>query len=108
MIGTPPPAEARSLLGDADAGRAGGPPVPRQRELPADPHDPVRAKRAERVVVACFLIAMLAGLGFIAAYLIFQVHSVNERAALQPGPRLDAWAWRSWPWASAPSSGCGA
>jgi len=78
VIGTPPPAEARSLLKTPPPGAPGGPPVPRQRELPADPDDPVSAKRAERVVVACFLIATLAGLGFIAAYLIFQVHSVTN------------------------------
>ncbi len=78
VIGTPPPAEARSLLKTPSPGAPGGPPVPRQRELPADSDNPVSAKRAERVVVACFLIATLAGLGFIAAYVIFQVHSVTN------------------------------
>jgi len=78
VIGTPAPAEARSMLGTPAPGSAGGPPLPRQRELPADPADMPAAKRAERVVVACFLIATLAGLGFIAAYLIFPVHSVTR------------------------------
>jgi ubiquinol-cytochrome c reductase iron-sulfur subunit len=74
VIGTPPPAQARTLLGADDAGdRAVAP-----RELPADPPDIASAKRAERVVVACFIVAMLAGFGFIAAYLIFQVHSVTS------------------------------
>ncbi len=78
VIGTPPPAEARSMLGTPAPGTAGGPPPPRQRELPAEPADMTAARRAERVVVACFLIATLAGLGFIAAYLIFPVHSVTR------------------------------
>jgi quinol---cytochrome c reductase iron-sulfur subunit len=78
VIGTPPPAEARSLLKTPPPGAPGGPPVPRQRELPGDSDNPVSARRAERVVVACFLIATLAGFGFIAAYVIFQVHSVTN------------------------------
>jgi len=76
VIGTPPPAEARSMLGTPAPGTAGAPPVPRPRELPADPQNPLGAKRAERVVAACFVIATVAGLGFIAAYVIFPVHSV--------------------------------
>jgi ubiquinol-cytochrome c reductase iron-sulfur subunit len=74
VIGTPPPAQSRSLL-------AGPPsltkePAPRPRELPADPEDMRGAKSAEKIVALCFVIAMLAGLGFIAAYFIFGVHSV--------------------------------
>jgi ubiquinol-cytochrome c reductase iron-sulfur subunit len=76
VIGTPSPAEARSMLQTPPPGTPGGPPQPRRRELPADPDDQVGAKRAELVAAACFLIATLAGLGFIAAYLIFPVHSV--------------------------------
>jgi ubiquinol-cytochrome c reductase iron-sulfur subunit len=78
VIGTPPPAEARSMLGTPAPGSVGGPPQVRQRELPADPDDLAGAKRAERIVAACFLIATLAGLGFIAAYVIFRVHSVGN------------------------------
>ncbi len=74
VIGTPPPAEARTLLG-GDAGEVA---VPAPRELPADPPDLVKAKRAERVVATLFILAMLAGIGFIAAYVIFQVHSVDK------------------------------
>jgi ubiquinol-cytochrome c reductase iron-sulfur subunit len=77
VIGTPPPAEARSMLQTPPPGTPGGPPPPRRRELPADPDDPVGAKRAELAVAACFLIATLAGLGFIAAYVIFPVHTVT-------------------------------
>jgi quinol---cytochrome c reductase iron-sulfur subunit len=76
VIGTPPPAEARSMLGTPAPGTAGAPPVPRPRELPADPQNVPGARRAELLVAACFVIATLAGLGFIAAYVIFPVHSV--------------------------------
>jgi len=50
------------MLPDRDEGK------PPARELPADPPDLARAKRAERLVAACFIIAMLAGLGFLVAY----------------------------------------
>jgi ubiquinol-cytochrome c reductase iron-sulfur subunit len=73
VIGTPPPAESRSMLGPRDTD---GEPAAPPRELPADPPDMAGAKRAERLVVACFLIALLAGLAFIAAYLVFGVHSL--------------------------------
>jgi ubiquinol-cytochrome c reductase iron-sulfur subunit len=73
VIGTPPPAESRSMLA-SESGAEQPPP----RELPADPADPARAKRAERLVAACFMISTLAGLGFIASYVIFQVHSINR------------------------------
>lgn len=74
VIGTPPPASARSLIPAAPAAESAAPPAP---ELPAEPQDPAAAKRAERVVAICFLIAMLGGIGFIASYLIFQVHTMN-------------------------------
>jgi quinol---cytochrome c reductase iron-sulfur subunit len=77
VIGTPSPAEARSMLQTPPPGTPGGPPAPRRRELPADPDDPVSAKRAELIVASCFIIATLAGLGFIAAYVIFPVHTVT-------------------------------
>jgi ubiquinol-cytochrome c reductase iron-sulfur subunit len=76
VIGTPPPAEARTMLAAPPPGSPGGPPRARPRELPAEPDDPASAKRGERIVAACFLIATLAGLGFIAAYLIFPMHTV--------------------------------
>jgi ubiquinol-cytochrome c reductase iron-sulfur subunit len=72
VIGTPAPAQARTLLAD----QPGAP--PEVRELPADPDDLPAAKRAERAVAASFTIAMLAGLGFIASYVIFRVHTVNN------------------------------
>jgi ubiquinol-cytochrome c reductase iron-sulfur subunit len=73
VIGTPSPAAARTLL--ADHGDGGG--EEKVRELPADPPNPVRAKKAERIVVACFLIAMLAGFGFLVAYALIGVGSLK-------------------------------
>jgi len=75
VIGTPPPAEARTLLGDGSGDGNGSRPV--RRELPADPPDLRHAKAAERVVVALFILATLAGIGFIAAYIGLEVHSVD-------------------------------
>jgi ubiquinol-cytochrome c reductase iron-sulfur subunit len=72
VIGTPPPAAARTLL--PDAGDGGEKPA---REMPGDPPDLRRAKKAERVVVACFLLAMLAGFGFLAAYWTIGVGTIN-------------------------------
>jgi ubiquinol-cytochrome c reductase iron-sulfur subunit len=74
VIGTPPPAEARTLLGEA-TGNGAAPPAP--RELPADPDDMRHAKNAERLVAALFILATLAGIGFIAAYVGLEVHSVD-------------------------------
>jgi ubiquinol-cytochrome c reductase iron-sulfur subunit len=76
VIGTPSPAQSRMLLAETAPGSTAGLPVSKPRELPADPEDLDGAKRAEKVVAACFIIAMLAGLGFIASYFIFPVHSV--------------------------------
>jgi ubiquinol-cytochrome c reductase iron-sulfur subunit len=79
VIGTPPPAAARTLLadhGDDDGDDGGGHrPV---RELPADPPDAARAKMAERIVAALFTLATLAGLGFLVAYGLIGVGTVND------------------------------
>ena len=72
VIGTPPPAQARTLLGrDGPTAQAA------PRELPADPSDLGKAKIAERIAATCFIIATLAGIGFIAAYIGLPVHSVD-------------------------------
>src|SRR5215470_15607856 len=79
VIGTPPPAESRSMLATPQPGSPGGPPQPRPpRELPAEPADLDSAKKGERIVAALFVIATLAGLGFIAAYVIFPVHTLTR------------------------------
>jgi ubiquinol-cytochrome c reductase iron-sulfur subunit len=74
VIGTPPPAQARTLLGTGREGN--GHPAP-PRELPAEPDDPADAKRAERLVAVLFIISLLASIGFIAAYVGLEVHSVD-------------------------------
>jgi ubiquinol-cytochrome c reductase iron-sulfur subunit len=74
VIGTPSPAEARTMLADVDGRKA----RPAPRWLPADPPDPRRAKKAERLVAALFILATLAGIGFIAAYVGLEVGSVDS------------------------------
>jgi ubiquinol-cytochrome c reductase iron-sulfur subunit len=73
VIGTPPPAQSRTLLAEEPAGQEVA-----ERELPADSDDPAGAKRAERAVAASFMIALVAGLAFIASYVIFRVHTVHN------------------------------
>jgi ubiquinol-cytochrome c reductase iron-sulfur subunit len=73
-IGTPPPAAARTMLPD----RGHDAPQPPARELPADSDgDPRRAKKAERIVATCFILAMLSGFGFLVAYGIIGVGSIT-------------------------------
>jgi ubiquinol-cytochrome c reductase iron-sulfur subunit len=74
VIGTPSPATARTLL-TSPAGD-GGEPV--ERELPAEPDDPDRAKKAERLVATCFILATLAGIGFLVCYAIFDLNSLTS------------------------------
>ena len=72
VIGTPPPARARTLLGETAPAKPEPP-----RELPAGPDNPVRANKAERLVAACFILSLLGSIGFIAAYVGLEVHSVD-------------------------------
>jgi ubiquinol-cytochrome c reductase iron-sulfur subunit len=72
VIGTPSPAASHRMLPPQDDGGTQPPP----RELPAGPEDPARAKKAELVVAACFILAGLAGLGFLVAYGIIGVGSI--------------------------------
>ena len=73
VIGTPPPAQARTLLGEAPVSAAPESP----RELPAGPDNPAKAQTAEKVVATFFILSMLASIGFIAAYVGLEVHSVD-------------------------------
>src|SRR5215470_2337275 len=73
VIGTPPPAQARTLLGEARGSTAPESPP----ELPPDPGNPAKAKTAERIAAACFILSALASIGFIAAYVGLEVHSVD-------------------------------
>jgi ubiquinol-cytochrome c reductase iron-sulfur subunit len=74
VVGTPPPAQARALLVRPEDEEE----KPPKRELPAEPDDLGKAQRAEKVVAACFLLAMVAGIGFIAAYVGLEVHSLDS------------------------------
>jgi ubiquinol-cytochrome c reductase iron-sulfur subunit len=87
VIGTPPPAAARSMLGAPQAGATRGPrtlldtgdggsPGGPRREI--EPADPAKAKRAERMVAALFILSMLASIGFIAAYIGLPAGSVTN------------------------------
>jgi ubiquinol-cytochrome c reductase iron-sulfur subunit len=76
VIGTPSPAQAHALLPAAGSGSGAGQRA--VRELPPDPPDLVHAKKAERIVVACFLIAFLAGLGFLVAYGLVGVGTITK------------------------------
>ena len=94
VIGTPPPSPR--LLGSGDggsgdggAGAAGQAPAvgaggavavaePEEEPLPSEPDYPAQAKNAEKLVVASFLLAFIAGCGFIAAYVGLGVHSVDK------------------------------
>src|SRR5690242_10483001 len=88
VIGTPPPSPR--LLGSSA--------VPQEQETaldlvsdeeeflnehieglpPDDPRSVVHGKRAERVVAACFIIAFIAGCGFVAAYVGLGIHTVDK------------------------------
>ena len=72
VIGTPPPAEERTLLGTT---RTAAPPAADDTPLPPGPADLKAAKRNERIVATLFILAMVAGIGFIAAYIGLEVNS---------------------------------
>src|SRR2546430_17449811 len=63
VVGTPPSARARTLL-EAPPQEGRRP----ERWLPAEPSNPDRAKRAERLVAAPLILPLLASLRFVAAY----------------------------------------
>jgi|SRR5580658_2968713 ubiquinol-cytochrome c reductase iron-sulfur subunit len=82
VIGTPPPTPR--LLGSAPAIEDGGADDGHGAEvelvedrLPDEPDYPAHARNAEKIVAFCFLIAFIAGCGFIAAYVGLEVHSVD-------------------------------
>jgi len=86
VIGTPPPTPR--LLGSGDGpveGRAegaadghGAEVALAEERLPSEPDYPEHAKKAEKIVAACFLLAFIAGCGFIAAYIGLEVGSVDS------------------------------
>src|SRR5579875_988254 len=96
VTGTPP--HARGMLSDlgeagqgvGETGRAFGGPSgpggggerPSLAELPASPTNLFRAKRAERIVAALFMLAAVSGAGFIAAYGFLRVYQKSGYAML--------------------------
>ncbi|WP_169978715.1 ubiquinol-cytochrome c reductase iron-sulfur subunit [Microbispora sp. H10836] len=71
VIGTPP----------ADAPIADTDPIRAPEGVPGViPQDPVKARKAERLVALLFLVAFLAGAGFVASYVIFQVGTIDKTA----------------------------
>ncbi|HEV2451349.1 MAG TPA: Rieske 2Fe-2S domain-containing protein [Streptosporangiaceae bacterium] len=90
VIGTPPPAAARTLLGEAEgiAPRGGrtlldpavsGQPARAEAVPPAVAAErEARAKRTERLVAYLFLLSALASIGFIAAYIGMPVRGIGR------------------------------
>jgi ubiquinol-cytochrome c reductase iron-sulfur subunit len=85
VIGTPPPVPR--LLGSGDGGTGHGAGVPAGVAVPGDvealPPPPTEeelqhANRVEKIVAACFILAFIAGCGFIAAYIGLGVHTVDK------------------------------
>jgi ubiquinol-cytochrome c reductase iron-sulfur subunit len=60
---------------------------PAELPVPTDPTDPAHASRAEKLVAALFILAFVAGCGFIAAYIGLEVGSSNIPAG---GNAVDA------------------
>jgi ubiquinol-cytochrome c reductase iron-sulfur subunit len=80
VIGTPPPTPR--LLGSGEAAQDGGTEhgtevEPAEERLPSEPDYPAHAKNAEKVVAFSFVLAFIAGCGFVAAYIGLEVHSVD-------------------------------
>ncbi|MBV9379380.1 MAG: Rieske (2Fe-2S) protein [Streptosporangiaceae bacterium] len=69
VIGTPLPVPSSVDVAERESDSA----ATGREKMPADPADPVSAKRAERIVAACFIVAFIAGIGFIAAYVGLEV-----------------------------------
>jgi ubiquinol-cytochrome c reductase iron-sulfur subunit len=85
VIGTPPPSPR--LLGSGDGGEGTASQGPAggvvavaepEEELPSESDYPSQANNAEKLVAASFLLAFIAGCGFIAAYVGLEVHSVDK------------------------------
>jgi ubiquinol-cytochrome c reductase iron-sulfur subunit len=85
VIGTPPPSPP--LLGSTAVTEGGdGAGAVAEAEgtehivglPPDDPRAIVHAERVEKIVAACFILAFIAGCGFIAAYIGLGVHTVDK------------------------------
>ena len=103
VIGTPSPAQARTLLAPArTSGPAAGPRAARRPGGPARRQAGRAGRRGLLHRSPCWPASASSP-----CYVIFRVHTVNNVFALQPGPRPAPWPSPSWRWASAPSSGSG-
>ena len=89
VIGTPPPSPRLLGSGDGGAGGPGQAPAvagggavavaePEEEPLPSEPDYPAHASNAEKLVAGSFVLAFIAGCGFIAAYVGLEVHSVDK------------------------------
>ena len=84
VIGTPPPTPRLLGLGDGSDDKSGeyeahGQEVEQfDEQLPTEADYPSHANNAEKIVALCFLIAFIAGCGFIAAYIGLEVGSVDS------------------------------
>jgi ubiquinol-cytochrome c reductase iron-sulfur subunit len=88
VIGTPPSQPPLLGLGDGHEARPGGGAGKAsdvahagehfEGKMPTEPENLARARRAEKIVAACFTLAFLAGCGFIAAYVGLGVHTVDK------------------------------
>ena len=84
VIGTPPPSPrllgSTALAGDGEVAEAEGEGEGAEHIVGLPPDDPrviVHARRVEKIVAACFILAFIAGCGFIAAYIGLEVHSID-------------------------------
>jgi len=75
VIGTPPPTPP--LLGSGHEAGGGGEVEPAEERLPSESDFPSQANNAEKIVAWSFLLAFIAGCGFIAAYVGLEVHSLD-------------------------------
>ena len=89
VIGTPPPSPrllgSTAVAEDGDAGKSAGEGSDiahggehMKGQLPLGPRDLEHAKRAEKVVAACFTLAFFTGCAFVAAYVGIGVHTVDK------------------------------
>jgi ubiquinol-cytochrome c reductase iron-sulfur subunit len=81
VIGTPPPTPRLLGSGGEDGGAAdgyGAEVEPAEERVPSEPDYPAHARNAEKIVAACFILAFIAGCGFIAAYIGLEVGSVDS------------------------------
>src|SRR5579872_6157179 len=78
VIGTPPPSPTLLRAGADEPDGDGGEVEEYATHMPSESDDPVHASRAEKVVAALFVLAFIAGCGFIAAYIGLEVGGIDS------------------------------